>query len=74
MAHTGGHIGFIGIGRMGLPMAGHVQGAGYDVVAYDIASAAKMSSSLLALYRRTALTSKLSISTTSLRAAALAYT
>jgi 2-hydroxy-3-oxopropionate reductase len=29
-------IGFIGVGIMGLPMAGHLVKAGYDLVAYDI--------------------------------------
>ncbi len=38
MANSGGHIGFIGIGRMGLPMAHHVRDAGFDVTAYDIAA------------------------------------
>ncbi|KAF7963702.1 GDP-mannose dehydrogenase [Cupriavidus sp. UYMU48A] len=30
-------IGFIGTGKMGLPMARHIAAAGHDVVAYDIA-------------------------------------
>ncbi len=30
------HIGFIGIGNMGTPMAGHLARAGYDVTAYDL--------------------------------------
>ncbi len=29
-------IGFVGLGRMGYPMAGHLAKAGYEVVAYDI--------------------------------------
>lgn len=29
-------IGFIGLGRMGRPMAGNMQGKGYDLVVYDI--------------------------------------
>jgi 3-hydroxyisobutyrate dehydrogenase len=29
-------VGFIGIGEMGMPMAGHVRNAGFEVVVYDI--------------------------------------
>jgi 3-hydroxyisobutyrate dehydrogenase-like beta-hydroxyacid dehydrogenase len=29
-------IGIIGVGDMGLPMAGHMVAAGFDVIAYDI--------------------------------------
>ncbi len=32
-------IGFIGIGNMGTPMAGHLARAGYEVTAYDLAAA-----------------------------------
>ena len=31
------NIGFIGLGNMGQPMAGHVADAGYDLICYDIA-------------------------------------
>ena len=30
------HIGLIGLGKMGHPMARHLQKAGFDVTAYDI--------------------------------------
>jgi 3-hydroxyisobutyrate dehydrogenase-like beta-hydroxyacid dehydrogenase len=35
-----GEIGFVGLGRMGLPMARNLAGAGYRVHAYDVAPAA----------------------------------
>lgn len=28
-------VGFIGLGRMGLPMAANIQNAGYRIAAYD---------------------------------------
>ncbi|GIJ45444.1 2-hydroxy-3-oxopropionate reductase [Virgisporangium aliadipatigenens] len=33
------HIGFVGLGIMGSPMAGHLVTAGYDVTGYDVAPA-----------------------------------
>ena len=33
-------LGFIGLGVMGGPMAGHLAAAGYTVTAYDLGSAA----------------------------------
>ena len=29
-------VGFIGLGAMGLPMAGHLRDAGYEVTGYDV--------------------------------------
>jgi 3-hydroxyisobutyrate dehydrogenase-like beta-hydroxyacid dehydrogenase len=34
-------IGFIGLGRMGLPMTRHIVGAGHDVIAFDISEQAR---------------------------------
>jgi 3-hydroxyisobutyrate dehydrogenase-like beta-hydroxyacid dehydrogenase len=34
-------IGFIGLGRMGLPMTRHIVGAGHDVIAFDISKQAR---------------------------------
>jgi 2-hydroxy-3-oxopropionate reductase len=36
-------VGFVGLGRMGLPMARHVRDAGHDVTGYDIAAVARES-------------------------------
>jgi 3-hydroxyisobutyrate dehydrogenase len=41
MLAPGAAIAFVGLGRMGLPMAGHLVRAGYDVRAFDVAAAAR---------------------------------
>ncbi len=35
------HVGFVGVGRMGLPMAGHVAAAGFSVSAFDVDETAR---------------------------------
>mgnify|MGYP000694633644 CR=1 FL=1 len=36
-------IGFIGLGNMGKPMAGHIASAGYDLMVFDISSELSLS-------------------------------
>lgn len=38
-AITGGRIGFAGLGNMGMPMAGHLAAAGYEVIGFDASDA-----------------------------------
>jgi 3-hydroxyisobutyrate dehydrogenase len=38
-AITSGRIGFVGLGNMGMPMAGHLVAAGYDVTGFDASPA-----------------------------------
>lgn len=48
-------VGFIGLGNMGNPMAGHLSSAGFDLVVYDISK--EMVLNFLANYKATAATS-----------------
>jgi 3-hydroxyisobutyrate dehydrogenase len=41
MLAPGAAIAFVGLGRMGRPMAGHLVRAGYDIRAFDVAAAAR---------------------------------
>ena len=39
-------IGFIGLGVMGLPMAGHLAAAGYSLTVYDISAESMLAQSI----------------------------